>query len=67
MSTRDRRSGVVLAMVLILALVLSAAVLTFTRRAVIDRMIVRNRENLASAEALARGGDVGQSATDPLF
>ncbi|MBW2421690.1 MAG: general secretion pathway protein GspK [Deltaproteobacteria bacterium] len=56
MAVRDRKSGVVLAMVLILALVLSAAVVTFTRRAVMDRMIVRNRENLASAEALARGG-----------
>jgi type II secretory pathway component PulK len=55
-TARDRKSGVVLAMVLILALLLSAAVITFTRRAVIDRMIVRNRENLASAEALARGG-----------
>jgi type II secretory pathway component PulK len=56
MPAKHRQSGVVLAMVLILALVLSAAVVTFTRRAVIDRMIVRNRDQTASAEALARGG-----------
>jgi type II secretory pathway component PulK len=47
---------VVLALVLILALLLSAAMITFSRRAVIDTMIVRNRDAAARAEALARGG-----------
>jgi general secretion pathway protein K len=53
---RRRESGVVLALVLILALLLSASIITFSRRAVIDTMIVRNRDNAAQAEALARGG-----------
>lgn len=52
----ERQSGVVLALVLILALMLSAAIITFSRRAVIDTMIVRNRDDAAQAEALARGG-----------
>lgn len=51
-----RESGVVLALVLILALLLSTAIITFSRRAVIDTMIVRNRDDAAQAEALARGG-----------
>ena len=51
-----RRRGVVLPMVLVLALVLTAAVTTFVNRAVIDTMIVRNRDNVAVAEALARSG-----------
>lgn len=51
-----RRRGVVLPMVLILALVLTAAVTTFVNRAVIDSMIVGNRDNVAVAEALARSG-----------
>lgn len=49
-------SGVVLAMVLILALLLSTAIITFTRRAVVDSMISRNRDATAQAETLARGG-----------
>jgi type II secretory pathway component PulK len=53
---RERERGVVLALVLILGLLLSTAIITFARRAVIDTMIVRNRDNAASAEALARGG-----------
>ena len=55
-SRRPRESGVVLALVLVLALLLSASVITFARRAVIDTMIVRNRDAAARAEALARGG-----------
>jgi type II secretory pathway component PulK len=53
---RERERGVVLALVLILGLLLSTTIITFARRAVIDTMIVRNRDNAASAEALARGG-----------
>ena len=53
---RDRERGVVLALVLILALLLSASIITFSRRALIDTMIVRNRDDAATAEALARGG-----------
>ena len=54
--SRERRSGVVLAMVLILGLLLSTAVVSFSRRSVIDGMIARNRDRAAQAEALARGG-----------
>ncbi len=43
-------------LVLILSLILTAAVTTFVRRAVIDTMIVRNRDQVAVAEALARSG-----------
>ena len=43
-------------MVLIMALLLSVALVTLSRRAVIDTMIIRNRDNAARAEALARGG-----------
>jgi type II secretory pathway component PulK len=46
----------VLATVLILALLLAAAVVSFTRRAVIDTLIARNHDAAAQAEALARGG-----------
>lgn len=51
-----RERGVVLALVLILALLLSAALVTFVRRAVIDTSIIQNRDAVAQAEALARGG-----------
>jgi type II secretory pathway component PulK len=50
------RRGVVLPLVLILSLVLATAVTTFLNRAVIDTMIVRNRDKVAVAEALARSG-----------
>ena len=52
----DRNAGIVLAMVLILALLLSTAIITFTRRAIVDKMIATNRNATAQAEALARGG-----------
>jgi general secretion pathway protein K len=55
-TSRDPRSGVVLAMVLILGLLLSTAVVSFSSRAMIDGMISRNRDRAARAEALARGG-----------
>lgn len=51
-----RERGVVLALVLVLALLLSVSIIGFTRRATIDTMIVRNRDDGARAAALARGG-----------
>lgn len=51
-----RQGGIVLPLVLIIALMLSAAILTFVRRSVIDGMVIRNRNRAAAAEALARGG-----------
>jgi len=55
-NTNRHERGVVLPMVLILALALTAAVTTFVSRAVIDSVIVRNRDNVAVAEALAKSG-----------
>jgi general secretion pathway protein K len=46
----------VLALVLILALLLSVSMVGFARRAVVDTMIVANRDASARAAALARGG-----------
>ena len=51
--SRDQR-GVILALVLVLALLLSVSMIGFTRRAVIDTMIVNNRDDAARASALAR-------------
>src|SRR5207245_1094048 len=51
-----RRSGVVLVVVLFFVLLLASTVATFTRIALIDHMIVRNRDARARADALARGG-----------
>jgi general secretion pathway protein K len=51
-----RRSGIVLVVVLFFALLLASTVATFTRIALIDHMIVRNRDARARADALARGG-----------
>ena len=45
-----------LVIVLVFALLLTAAVTTFLRRAAVDTLIARNRESMARAEALARGG-----------
>jgi len=50
------RSGIVLVVVLFFALLLASTVATFARIALIDHMIVRNRDARARAEALARGG-----------
>lgn len=46
----------VLVVVLFFALLLASTVATFARKALIDHMIVRNRDARARAEALARGG-----------
>jgi type II secretory pathway component PulK len=51
-----RRSGIVLVVVLFFALLLASTVATFARIALIDHMIVRNRDSRARADALARGG-----------
>ena len=56
---RDRRrseTGIVLPLVLIIGLLLSAAIVTFVRRAVVDKLLVGNRDDGAAAAALARGG-----------
>ncbi|MFP6565323.1 MAG: type II secretion system minor pseudopilin GspK [Myxococcota bacterium] len=55
LAPRHRR-GVVLAMVLILALIFSSAIITFIRQSMVDTLITRNRDARAQAEALARGG-----------
>jgi general secretion pathway protein K len=52
---RDER-GLILMVVLVFALLLATSVATFTRRAVVDTAISRNRDARAQAEALARGG-----------
>lgn len=51
-----RRQGIVLAIVLVLALLLSTTIITFMRQSVVDKMIAHNRDSAAQAEALARGG-----------
>jgi general secretion pathway protein K len=53
-STHQR--GVVLLVVLFFALLLTSSIATFTRRAVIDASVARNRDAAARAEALARSG-----------
>ena len=55
-SERRSERGVVLALVLVLALLLSVSMVTFGTRAVVDTMIVKNRDKAAKAAALARGG-----------
>src|SRR5215510_4610727 len=51
-----RRSGIVLVVVLFFALLLASTVATFARIALIDHMIVKNRDARSRADALARGG-----------
>jgi len=53
---RDRRSGVVLLVVLFFALLLTSTIATFARRATVDALVARNRDAVGQAEALARGG-----------
>jgi len=53
---KQHQRGDVLPLVLVLSLLLTAAVTTVENRAVIDTMIVRNRDKVAVAEALARSG-----------
>ena len=55
MSARRSR-GIVLVVVLLFALLLATTVATFSRKALIDQMVVRNRDARAQAEAMARGG-----------
>lgn len=54
-STRRQR-GVVLLIVLFFALLLTASIATFLKRATVDAILSRNRDAMAQAEALARGG-----------
>jgi len=54
--TTDGRRGVVLAIVLVLLLLLTSGLAAFGRRAVVDVVVVKNRDRAAQAEALARGG-----------
>ena len=51
-----RRSGIVLVVVLFFALLLASTVATFARIALIDHMVIKNRDARARADALARGG-----------
>ncbi len=51
-----RQQGVVLLIVLFFALLLTSSIATFTRRALIDASVARNRDAAARAEALARSG-----------
>jgi general secretion pathway protein K len=50
------QQGVVLLVVLFFALLLTSSIATFTRRAIIDASVARNRDAAARAEALARSG-----------
>jgi general secretion pathway protein K len=47
---------VVLVVVLVFALLLASTISTFLRRASIDHLVARNREETSRAESLARGG-----------
>jgi len=51
-----RQQGVVLLVVLFFAMLLTSSIATFTRRAIIDASVARNRDAAARAEALARSG-----------
>ncbi len=50
------QQGVVLLVVLFFALLLTSSIATFTRRAIIDASVARNRDAASRAEALARSG-----------
>jgi type II secretory pathway component PulK len=56
MTRPAREHGVVLLVVVFFALLLASAVATFVSRSTVDAAITRNRESVAQAEALARGG-----------
>lgn len=53
---RGRDQGVVLLVVLVFVLLLTGSIATFLRRATVDSMIARHRDQAAQAESLARGG-----------
>jgi len=55
-SIQRRERGVVLALVLVLALLLSVSMIGFARRGMLDTMIVNNRDDSSRAATLARGG-----------
>jgi general secretion pathway protein K len=50
------QQGVVLLVVLFFALLLTSSIATFTRRAIIDASVARNRDAASRAEILARSG-----------
>jgi len=50
------QQGVALLVVLFFALLLTSSIATFTRRAIIDASVARNRDAAARAEALTRSG-----------
>lgn len=56
MRPSKRQQGMVLVVVIFFVALLIASVATFLRRALVDATIVHNRERVARAEALARGG-----------
>jgi general secretion pathway protein K len=57
-----RQQGIVLLIVLFFALLLSASIATFLKRATVDSILSRNRDFVARAEALARGGvEIGKA------
>lgn len=51
-----RQKGIVLPVVLFFMLLLFASISTFLKRATVDAILSRNRDAMASTEALARGG-----------
>jgi type II secretory pathway component PulK len=51
-----RQRGIVLVVVLVFVLLLTGAIATFLRRATVDAMTARHRDESAEAESLARGG-----------
>ena len=53
---RREERGIVLPLVLIIGLLLSASVVPFVHRSVVDKLVVVNRDRGAAAAALARGG-----------
>ena len=53
---RRQSSGIVLVVVLFFALLLASTVATFAKIALVDHMVVRNRDARSRADALARGG-----------
>lgn len=53
---RRGERGIVLVLVLFFTLLLASSVATFAKRALIDHLVVHNRNARAQADALARGG-----------
>jgi len=56
MSRHRRQRGVVLLVVVFFVLLLTALIATFMKRSTVDAIVSRNRDAMAQAEALARGG-----------